>query len=134
MSALLLSPFQAVSQNAPLEQSVTLGWNPSPDPNIAGYNVYCGGASGDYTNEVSVGSATNATTSGLMPGVTYYFAVTAYSISGVESVFSGEVAFAVPAPASGFLVSVTPAGQFVLTANGPAGQTYEIQTTQDFQT
>jgi hypothetical protein len=132
--ALLHSPLPAVSQTVSPGQSVTLGWTASTDTNVAGYDLYFGSASGDYTNEVSCGSATTATVSNLMPGATYYFAVTSYSLSGVESVFSGEVSYTVPAPPAGLQCSVTPAGQFVLSGTGLASQSYEIQATQDFQT
>ncbi len=76
--------------------SVTLAWNASTDPSVAGYNVYYGGASGAYTNEISVGNATNETISGLIEGITYYFAATTYTASGMESPFSGEVSCLVP--------------------------------------
>jgi hypothetical protein len=76
--------------------SVTLAWNASTDPIVAGYNVYYGGASGAYTNEISVGNATNATISGLVQGTTYYFAATTYAASGMESPFSSEVSYLVP--------------------------------------
>jgi hypothetical protein len=76
--------------------SVTLAWNASTDPTIAGYNIYYGGASGSYTNEICAGNATNATISGLVEGTIYYFAATTYAASGVESPFSGEVSYRVP--------------------------------------
>ena len=76
--------------------SVTLAWNASTDPTVAGYNVYYGGASGAYTNEISVGNATNATISGLVQGTTYYFAATTYAASGMESPFSSEVSYLIP--------------------------------------
>ncbi len=76
--------------------SVTLAWDSSTNPIVAGYNVYYGGASGTYTNEISVGNATNATISGLVQGTTYYFAATAYSASDIESPFSSEVSYLVP--------------------------------------
>jgi hypothetical protein len=76
--------------------SVTLAWNPSTDPIVAGYNIYYGGASATYTNEIPVGNATNVTISGLVPGATYYFAATTYSAAGVESAFSSEVSCLVP--------------------------------------
>ena len=69
---------------------VTLAWNPSTDPLVVGYNVYYGGASGAYTNEISAGNATNVIISGLVEGATYYFAATAYSSSGLESLFSSD--------------------------------------------
>ena len=45
-------------------QNVTLAWNPSTDPTVVGYNIYYGGASGNYTNTLSAGNATNMTVSG----------------------------------------------------------------------
>src|SRR5208283_3115362 len=65
--------------------SVTLAWNASTDPSVAGYNIYYGGTSGNYTNEICAGNATNATISGLVQGTTYYFAATSYASSGMES-------------------------------------------------
>jgi hypothetical protein len=79
-------------------QSVTLGWEPSIDPNIAGYNIYYGTASHVYVNKVSAGNVTNATVSGLVEGTTYFFAATTTDISGAESDFSNEASYAVPLP------------------------------------
>jgi len=76
--------------------SVTLAWNASTNPIVVGYNVYYGGASGSYTNEISIGSATNAIISGLTEGATYYFAATTYTTADVESPFSSEVSYLVP--------------------------------------
>jgi hypothetical protein len=76
--------------------SVTLAWNASTDPSVAGYNVYYGGASGNYTNEICAGNATDATISGLVEGTTYYFVATTYAASGMESSFSSEVPCLVP--------------------------------------
>ena len=77
--------------------SVTLAWDASTDPNVAGYNVYFGEASGTYnTNPVNAGNATNVTISGLVPGVTYYFAATTFAASDLESPLSGEVSYLVP--------------------------------------
>ena len=68
---------------------VTLVWDPNPEPDIAGYNVYYGRISGDYTRLVPV---TNPTaTIGVKGSKTLYFAVTAYNTNGVESEFSEEV-------------------------------------------
>jgi hypothetical protein len=114
--------------------SVTLAWNPSTDPSVAGYNVYYGGASGNYTNKISVGLATSDATSGLLVGVTYYFAATTYNTSGMESLFSGEVLYTVPTQPQRVQVRAMPAGQFALTVTGTVGHTYNLQATQDFKT
>ena len=88
----------ALSTTVQAGQSVTLAWNRSTNAIVAGYNVYCGGASGAYTNMSHAGSATNATISGLVEGTTYYFAATTYASSGMESPFSSEVSYTVPMP------------------------------------
>jgi Fibronectin type III domain/Immunoglobulin domain len=92
---LALAPFSACAT-----QSVTLAWNPSTNADIAGYNIYYGVASRAYTNQLSVGNVTTATISGLVEGVTYYFAAKAYNGSGVESDFSNEATYTVPGPAN----------------------------------
>ena len=76
--------------------SLTLAWNASTNPIVAGYNVYYGGACGTYTNKICAGNATNATITGLVQGATYYFAATTYAAGGTESPFSSEVSCLVP--------------------------------------
>jgi hypothetical protein len=77
-------------------QSVTLGWDSSSDPDVAGYNVYYGTVSHQYTSEVLVGNETSVVIGGLVEGVTYYFAATTYLTSDQESGFSDEVPYTVP--------------------------------------
>jgi hypothetical protein len=76
--------------------SVTLSWQESTDPATVGYNVYYGGASGNYTNVVPAGDMTNVIISGLIAGNTYYFAATAYDDYDDESAFSNEISYIVP--------------------------------------
>ena len=116
-------------------QSVAMAWNPSSGTNVMGYKVYYGVASRAYTSVIDVGNATNATISGLVEGVTYYFAATAYSILGLESQYSSEVSYTVPgATAARLQIRGAPAGQFVVTVAGQAGRAYQILATQDFKT
>ena len=75
---------------------VTLAWNPGQATGVVAYNVYSGPASQVYTNMISVPGATNATITGLNPGATYFFSVTAVDIEGLESQFSNETSFTVP--------------------------------------
>lgn len=78
------------------QQSVELLWNPSPDTNVVGYNIYYGISSGHYTSEISAGNNTTVEVTGLVQGVTYYFAATSYDSSGDESDFSNEASYYIP--------------------------------------
>ncbi|HEU6449358.1 MAG TPA: fibronectin type III domain-containing protein [Verrucomicrobiae bacterium] len=77
-------------------QNITLKWKGIVEPDLAGYKLYYGPASGTYTNYFSTGKATNVVLSGLTAGLTYYFAATAYTTNGIESVPSNEIAVTVP--------------------------------------
>jgi hypothetical protein len=82
-------------------RSVTLVWDASADATVVGYNVYYGGASGNYTNTIDAVGATNATVGGLVKGRTYYFAATAYTAGDgtsprLESPFSNEASWTAP--------------------------------------
>jgi hypothetical protein len=76
--------------------TINLAWNPSVDPNIAGYRVYSGTASGVYTQETDVGNVTYASIGNLASGENYFFVVTAYDTSDVESIPSAEVSAPTP--------------------------------------
>ncbi len=78
-------------------ESYVLFWNSSISPDVVGYNLYYGGATQTYTNKVAVGSVTNATISGLLSGADYFFAATAVDSVGLESDFSNEIYYQVPA-------------------------------------
>ena len=93
---ILLGSFAGIQLHCFASKSVTLAWDPSPDPNVAGYNIYYGPASGQYTNVVSVGNTTNGIIDGLIEGATYYFTATAYDLLGLESDFSNEISYSVP--------------------------------------
>ena len=70
---------------------VTLAWDRNPESDIAGYRLYYGTVSRSYTQVVDVGNVVQRTLTGLAQG-TYFFAVSAYNSSGLESGFSNEVA------------------------------------------
>ena len=74
----------STSGDAP-SQSVALQWAANTEVDLAGYRVYQGTSPGVYTSSLDVGTVTGYTTSPLQEGMTYYFAVTAYDISGNES-------------------------------------------------
>jgi len=130
---LLFTVFSAPAQALP---SVTLAWNPSPDPSVVSYKVYYGVASHTYTQVVDAGKSTNATLSGLVAGVTYYFAVTAYNSLGLESSYSNEVGYTVPANTLNprLQIRITAGRQAALTGTGTPGHTYEIRATTNLRT
>jgi Fibronectin type III domain len=96
ISFLLLCSAVLLNYSVIASQSVTLGWDTSSDPNVAGYNVYYGMVSHQYTNEVSAGNKASVVISGLTVGMTYYFAATTYDIFDQESSFSDETPYTVP--------------------------------------
>ena len=71
--------------------SISLAWDRSIDTNVTGYKVYWGISSGNYISQQDNLNKIKATISDLTVGVRYYFAVTAYNQSGLESTFSDEV-------------------------------------------
>jgi Viral BACON domain/Fibronectin type III domain len=82
-------PFPQSAQAA----QITLAWNPNAEPDLAGYMVNYGTVSGNYQVYMDVGNITQATITNLQDGGTYYFAVTAYNVSGIESGYSNEVSY-----------------------------------------
>lgn len=70
-------------------------WDPATAPALSGYRVYYGTVPGVYGqslgNGINVGNVLTHTITGLISGVRYYFAVTAYESSGNESGYSNEV-------------------------------------------
>jgi hypothetical protein len=71
----------------------SLEWDPNPEPYIAGYNVYAGENTRNYTRVVDVGLQTSLPLTNLHVGVTYFFAVTAYDADRFESPFSDEILY-----------------------------------------
>jgi hypothetical protein len=74
---------------AALAGDAILTWDPNIEPELAGYKVYYGAASGSYGAPIVIGNQTTYTITGLGTG-TYYFAVTAYDTSGNESGYSNQ--------------------------------------------
>ncbi|MBI1178175.1 hypothetical protein GC207_12140 [bacterium] len=64
---------------------VTVAWDPNPEPDIAGYNVYYGVVGSGVTNKVSPGTATQQQVISLKPQTQYWFYVTAFNTAGLES-------------------------------------------------
>lgn len=79
--------------------SVTLAWDPNPEPDIAGYIIYfrTNGAAYVPARSVTVTNGTTGTVSNLLYGVRYWFVATAFNTSGLESDYSNEVNAQIPA-------------------------------------
>ncbi len=105
-----LGLFALVPSLVSASQSVTLGWDPSPDPTVAGYRVHFGTSPGFYTETIEAGNSTETSVPNLVDGNTYFFSVTAYNTSYVESAFSNEVSYTAPgtAPSQAPAPSFTP--------------------------
>ena len=84
-SVLVLFPMSASGA------AVDLAWDANTEPNLAGYKIYCGTASGTYSYSIDVGNTTEYTLTGLDEGVTYYLAATAYDQDDNESDLSEEL-------------------------------------------
>lgn len=93
--ATLAGIFSLCLANASLAyQNVSLAWDPSTGTNVAGYYIYLGTNSTNYTSKLDVGMNTMATVTSLSGRSTkYYFTVTAYDNSRMESPPSNQANF-----------------------------------------
>lgn len=66
------------ARNASAQETVSLAWDPSPDPGVIGYMLSWGTRLGEYTNSLDVSVQTSWTLSGLSRHQRYYFIVQAY--------------------------------------------------------
>lgn len=71
--------------------TISLTWDSNTDPDLGGYKVYYGTASGAYSHSTDVGNATTFSLTGLTKGQTYFIVATAYDVSHNESGYSNEV-------------------------------------------
>jgi fibronectin type III domain protein len=88
------TPPPAPPPPSPSTGTVTLTWTANREPDLTGYKVYVGTASGTYSFPGSafvIGKVTSYTVSNLPMGQTYFFAISAYDSAGNESLLSAEV-------------------------------------------
>ena len=95
--ALLLIYTTVFSQGA-FAGSVTVNWDPNTESDLSGYKIYYGTQPHNYQDVLDVRKVTSFRIDNLTAGPTYYFAVTAYDLSGNESGFSAEVSATIPDP------------------------------------
>ena len=81
-------------------QQARIAWDPvttniddTPLTNLGGYRIYFGSSPGIYLVSIDVGNQTSVTIAGdnFQNSGTYYFAVTAYTTTSLESSYSSEV-------------------------------------------
>jgi len=111
-----------------------LSWDPNTESDLAGYKVYYGKVSGEYTQNLTVGftstpAAPQYTVGNLDGGTTYYFVVKSVDNSLNESSFSNEVSKTFPAEAGSPIditdfLAVPENEQVNLSWNDPADPNY----------
>ena len=131
--ALFLSPMVAYGA------TVTLAWDANTEPDLAGYKIHYGTASGDYSHSIDVGDVTEFTLADLDGGVTYYLAATAYDIDNNESAYSVELIHTTDNPnhtiaaSAGANGSISPSGSVTVSHGSnrtftiSAGTNYHVQ-------
>jgi len=106
--ALIIAAFLLLVPALAHAASVILEWDRNSDGLTAGYYVYYGTQSGNYSGTVDVGGSTSAMVNLNDPSATYYFAVQAYSATGEKSPLSPEIAWIQDASTGGTPTSGTP--------------------------
>lgn len=137
LGALLNISAHAVRMPPTTTYNLTLAWYPSPSPQVVSCKLYHGTASGEYSEVVEVGNVTSVTVSNLLPGVTYYFAITAVDATGQESDFSNEASYRqelppTPTTAVQLQLARDPDGSVRLQLAGPPSRTYDVEASEDF--
>ncbi len=86
--------------------SLALGWSPNLEPDVDGYKIYIGTATGVYDSSFST-IDTVYIINGLTEGTTYFVGVSVYDNSGNESIIveRNAIPLQLPLPPSGFTVT-----------------------------
>jgi hypothetical protein len=88
--------FLSIYLTAASAATVTLNWDPTEEPSVAGYRIYYGSTGRNYSVSVPLKKLLDPnnptyTLKDLEAGSTYYFAATAYDSKGKEQGLSAEV-------------------------------------------
>jgi hypothetical protein len=135
ISVLIVFSFLPATTHDVCAAEVTLAWDANPEPSVQGYRVYYGKASGSYASVFDAGNRTDCVITGLDPGATYFFACTAYSATGDESDFSGEIVFVTESQPTNSSSSKNfiAAKCFIATAAYGSGFAPEVALLRDFR-
>jgi len=101
---------------------VTVAWDPA-STQVAGYKLYYGLSTGNYTNSIDAGTNTSCALKGLSNS-TYFIAATAYDSNNSESDFSQELVIYPMTVSAGSGGSISPSG--TLFQSQGANQTFNI--------
>jgi hypothetical protein len=114
--------------------TLTVAWDPSPDPSVSGYRVHVRTAGQQAVRVFDAGPATVFVFSAAQPAVTYSFAVAAYTLGGQTSALTGEITAMVPPdPLAGSLPPAAPVSDTTpqrtseTCAGGPAARCYVVR-------
>jgi hypothetical protein len=118
---------------AQAEQSLEVAWNPSTAGGVAGYMVYYGNSSSNYTQSIDAGTNTSLTVPGLQEGQTTYMVVVAYNAQGMQSPPSNEISYIVPGALS-VLSKAQPRSPTYLSFVAAPGHTYTVQASVNLTT
>ncbi len=110
-------------------QSVTLAWNPSPSPTVAGYMLYYGADGINFDSQMDAGTNTTWTVTGLEPGSTNYFEVVAYDANDNLSPPSNQIEYTVPNAAQTVTVLANPANAGGVTGGGSFAASSSVTVT-----
>lgn len=96
---------------------VTFSWDYTAS-GAAGFALYCGTSSGQYSTRIDVGNRTSYVLTGLAAGSSWFCVTTAYDAARLESPYSAQVSVAIPAGPVSPPPVVTPTTSFSLWAPG----------------
>ena len=117
-------------QQAHAAAQATVAWN-ADSAQVAGYDVYYGTSSGNYTTTLNAGNTTSATLQNLSAR-TYYIALTAFNSSNVQSGYSPELVVDSLTASAGSGGTISPSGTFFQSQGG--SQTVTITPSAGYAT